>query len=95
MNEMVERVTKAILDAMDLTDGLDAGSAERYARAAIEAMRVPTKEMAVAGDDALDECVDSDWSSDADGNRHDYTTIRSDAPGTVYSAMIDAALKAP
>jgi hypothetical protein len=45
MSEMTERVAKAIFDAMDITDGLDWTSAERYARAAIEAMREPTVDM--------------------------------------------------
>lgn len=40
---MVERVTKAIFDEMDIADGLDGTVAERYARRAIEAMREPTE----------------------------------------------------
>lgn len=36
---MVERVARAIFDAMDIADGLDGTVAEKYARAAIEAMR--------------------------------------------------------
>lgn len=39
MSEMVERVAKAIFDEMDIADGLDGTVAQRYARAAIEAMR--------------------------------------------------------
>lgn len=38
---MVEKVARAIYSAMDVTDGLDTAAAERYARAAIEAMREP------------------------------------------------------
>lgn len=45
MSEMIERVAMAILGAMDLTDGLDAISADTYARAAIEAMREPDETM--------------------------------------------------
>ena len=47
MSEMVERVARAIHDAMDITDSLDATAAETYARAAIEAMREPTEDMLV------------------------------------------------
>jgi hypothetical protein len=45
MSEMIERVAKAILEAMDLTDGLDAESATVYARAAIEAMRITDEDV--------------------------------------------------
>lgn len=41
----IDEVTKAIHEAMDLMDGLDLPSAERYAQAAIEAMREPTQNM--------------------------------------------------
>ncbi len=51
----------------------------------------PTKEMLVAGQDALDDCVDRDYDSDADGNQYDYTTIRSDAAAHVWRAMFVAA----
>jgi hypothetical protein len=49
MSEMIERVAKAIFDTMDVTDGLDGSAAERYARAAIEAMRESTQAMDDAG----------------------------------------------
>ena len=39
---MIERVRDAIFKEMDVTDGLDLPAAQRYARAAIEAMREPT-----------------------------------------------------
>lgn len=51
----------------------------------------PTKEMIVAGQDEHDNCIDSGYSSDADGNRYDYTTISPDAPVRVYRAMLAAA----
>jgi hypothetical protein len=57
--------------------------------------RVPTKEMILAGDDAKDECVDEDFSSNADGDREWYTTIRSDISSRVYAAMIAAATSSP
>jgi hypothetical protein len=44
-NEMIERVAKAILDAMDLTDGLDGTAARTYAEACIKAMREPTEKI--------------------------------------------------
>ena len=65
------------------------GCQYKLAQAAIRALR--TKEMAEAGGDTLDNCRDSDYSSDADGNRHEYETIHADAPAKVFAAMIDAA----
>jgi hypothetical protein len=61
------------------------------ARAAIRAMREPTKDMALAGDDVLSDCMDSDWSSNADGDRFDYNYLRSGSAGRTWQAMIDAA----
>ena len=92
---MLEKVAAAIYEAMDLTDGLDTTAAETYARAAMAAMREPTKEMVLAWDDEKEACIDRDWSSDADGNREDYTIINSDLPAGVYRAMLEAAPKAP
>ncbi len=42
---MIEKVARAILHSMDITDGLNITSAVTYAEAAIEAMREPTEEM--------------------------------------------------
>lgn len=64
----------------------------REALAVLKVMRDATKEMIAAGDDAKEACVDSDYDSDADGNRYDYTTINSDLPAIVFRAMIDAAI---
>lgn len=103
-SEMIERATLAIANAnepqakytsLDQVEVRWRTACLSYARAAIEAIREPTKEMVIAGDDAKENCIDSDWSSDADGNRHDYTTINSDLPAIVFRAMIDAALAAP
>lgn len=55
----------------------------------------PTKEMIVAGQDEHDNCIDTGYDSDADGNRHDYTTISPDAPSRVYLEMINAAPRGP
>jgi hypothetical protein len=85
MGEMVERVTKAIHEAMDVTDGLDVAAAERYARAAIEAMREPNDLMCEAGYSA----GTGDWGGRYD-NRRELARGRIQ-PG--WSAMIDAALK--
>ncbi|WP_129543755.1 hypothetical protein [Serratia sp. 1D1416] len=50
-----------------------------------------TKEMIVAGQDEFEECVDRGFSSDADGNRYDYTDIAPDAPARIFKAMMAAA----
>lgn len=83
MSEMVERVAKAILETMDLTDGLDGTAAENYARAAIEAMREPTEAMFCAGDERIIEAL------------NDHTRIlRHVTPAQdAWQAMIDEALK--
>lgn len=52
MTTMIEKVAKAIYEAMDLSDSLSLPEAEKYARAAIEAMREPTIEMRASYDDA-------------------------------------------
>lgn len=51
----------------------------------------PTKQMVIAGDDEKENCIDSGWDSDTDGNRYDYTIINSDLPARVYRAMLAAA----
>ncbi|MCR1002089.1 MAG: hypothetical protein NQ081_05610 [Enterobacter cloacae] len=51
----------------------------------------PTKEMIVAGQDALDECINEGFNSDEDGNIYEYTNISSDAPHSVFKSMIAAA----
>ncbi len=57
MSEMIDRVAQAIFNTMDITDGLDGSAAERYARAAIEAMRPEFEAIADAyspqGDDTV------------------------------------------
>jgi hypothetical protein len=50
-----------------------------------------TKEMIIAGQEELEACIDNGFDSDADGNRHDYTEIASDAPYRVFCAMLAAA----
>jgi hypothetical protein len=87
MTEMIERVAKAILDAMDITDGLDASAADRYARAAIEAMREPTDQMCEAGYSA----GTGDWGGRYD-NRRELARGRIE-PG--WHAMIDVARGLP
>lgn len=105
MTDAVERVARALnpecFDAEvervygELWAFDSQAKARRQARAAILALREPTKEMVVAGDDEKEMCIDSDWSSDADGNRHDYMVINSDLAAHVWRAMIDAALGDP
>ena len=60
MSEMIERVARALAESesgkKDFYDSLDVltrGAFQRDARAAIEAMREPTKEMERAGDDMM------------------------------------------
>lgn len=54
----------------------------------------PTKAMLAAGMAAAEDCLDSDWDSGLDGESHNsYTTLRSDAPKTIWSAMLTAASK--
>lgn len=90
MSEMIERVAKAIYEADDVwseafpwpTMGSDEQSADNYrriARAAIQAMRVPTKEMVLAG-------LNCDAWADNEGNAVEMLS------GT-FTAAIDAALK--
>lgn len=55
----------------------------------------PTKEMIAAGQDEHDNCIDSGYDSDADGNRYDYTLISPDAPARIYRAMLRAAPGSP
>lgn len=63
-----------------------------HARAALTALLEPTAGVIDKGIDALEDCVDSDFSSNADGERDYYTTIRSDAAALTFRAMIQAAL---
>lgn len=93
---MVEKVARALGRHADSV-GMEPNPEHwtHFARVAIEAMREPTKEMVLAGDDEKEACIDSDWDSDVDGNRHDYTIINSDLPARVWRAMLDAALALP
>lgn len=54
-----------------------------------------TREMIIAGQEELEACIDNGFDSDADGNRHDYTAIASDAPYRVFCAMLAAAPQSP
>lgn len=67
---------------------------EADARAAINAMREGvSKEMIWAAAQAIEDHKDSDYSSDADGNRYPYTYFTPGVELAVFQAMIDAALK--
>jgi hypothetical protein len=85
MNEMIERVARAIADAID-------GEADKFthspqnwelwvpqARAAVEAMREPTERMAYSGS----------WAVGPGGHAAKKAEL-----AKAYTAMIDAALKA-
>lgn len=63
------------------------------ARAAIEAMREPGKQMIDKGEDALEGHKDSDYSSNIDGDRESYEYYTSGACRDMWQAMIDKALK--
>lgn len=84
--DMIEKVAKAIFDAMDVTDGLDSSSADRYARAAIEAMREPTQEMVEAGQE-----VNNLLPEDRDPPNA-FLFLSHDEMTEAWQAMIDAAL---
>lgn len=77
-------------DNLDIIASLRPGPNGEPARCVV-VPREPTLEMIAAGQDAHDDCIDSGFGSDADGNRHDYTIISPDAPAKVYRAMLAAA----
>jgi hypothetical protein len=98
---MMTPALKAMVEAMSaemrrqvLALGEDV-DVERIARAGLEAISEPSTEQVIAGQDALDDCVDSDYDSGSDGNGYPYTTISASAPAATYRAMIDAILKEP
>jgi hypothetical protein len=80
MNEMIERVAKALRERLDITLNEHDGFYEGLARAAIEAMREPTDEM----------MVDGEWKEKSlmtFAPREESPSLR------VWQAMIDSALK--
>lgn len=81
---MIERVRDAIFKEMDVADGLDLPAAQRYARAAIEAMREPT--------DLMIEAAESTFSH-FEGDHGEYNTYFSESQAmALWPTMIDAAL---
>lgn len=86
MNEMIERVAAAMKAVKPQGSVV---TYEELARAAIVALREPTKEMAEAGNTELENCTDRGYDSRAE---QPYTVIISGAPTDIYNAMIDAAL---
>jgi len=83
MSEMVERVTNAIYDAMDIADSLAVPEAERYARAAIKAMREATYPMLLEGQGVVNL-------SEEVGR---FEFISRDECQEIWETMIDEALK--
>jgi len=83
MTSMVEKVARAIYEEMDLSDSLALPEAERYARAAIQAMREMTPGM-----------IDASSYATTIGDEGVYR-IGIDKQGAleVWEAAIDAALK--
>lgn len=80
MSEMVERVAAALEPLIRQSHPIDDWDAMALARAAIEAMREPTKHMAA---EAADENATTDLGSDDFAGHY----------GEVWKTMIDAALK--
>jgi hypothetical protein len=81
--------SRASPEAADAYDGYLAD-----ARAVVVAMReMVTKEMVIAGETALEDFTDSDYSSDAEGNRFPYDTRRPGWELQVWQSMIDKALE--
>lgn len=98
---MIERVARAIYEttrpahyaAWDHLPRTQQVARFAEARAAIEAMREPSRQMIDRGGDVLADCKDSDWDSGSDGESHNsYEWIISGSQTTIYQAMIDAAL---
>jgi hypothetical protein len=96
MSEMVERVARAIAlaqldnDTRAVVDPNTWPVAESYcdmARAAIEAMREPTKVMIYVGNNEIEDCHDS-WSYDSGSG----CLIEPEAARNAWQSMIDAAL---
>ena len=68
--------------------------ADELARAAIEAIMKPSAEVIEAGIVEAENCKDSDWDSGPDGEQHNsYEYLRSDAPATIFKAMLQAILQ--
>lgn len=97
MTDMIEKVARAIFEQFKRALGGEGGfddltGEERLvmtglARAAIEAMREPTKEMIIAGNDTIDECIDF-WNYDSGAGY----CVETFAANRALTAMIDAAL---
>jgi len=85
---MIERVAKALIAVPDQSGLTVHDCALVLARAAIAAMREPTKAMAKAGyDEGRFEC----WADVRDGSAQ----LTDDAPRTIWESMIDAAVAEP
>lgn len=69
-------------------------SATEITREIMQALASPTKAMLDAGMKAADDALDSDWDSGPDGEGYNsYSTLRSDAPSSIWLAMLGAAEK--
>jgi hypothetical protein len=49
-----------------------------------------TKEMILAGETELENCIDTDFDSGPDGSSYQYHTVHSDAPAKIWRAMVKA-----
>lgn len=84
--EMVERVARAIEGVHDLPPGV----AERFARAAIQAMREPTEDVVIAGCTALAAIRAELIAVEISGNNNSIARLKM---RTRWRAMIDKALE--
>lgn len=88
MNEMIERVARALATANeDEANWLSHGYVD-LAKAAIEAMRTPSKAMIVAAETAFEEWADHGY----DSGFGRYEIVTSGWQASVLDSMIDAAL---
>ncbi len=91
MNEMVDRVAKAILEAADEAAQMEGeycspAMAEAAAIAAIKAMRKPTEKITP---EMIDAGLEKMW----DYDDYIFEDVRRKAVVNIFVAMIDAALK--
>lgn len=86
---LLERVNDVLRSAL----GHEWHETGDVARAVLQAIREPSKEMIQAGITKAEDCIDSTWDSGGDGESHNtYESLQSDAPQQIWQAMIDAAL---
>lgn len=99
--EQIDLVPQMVSEAGYIEDGNAAIAILTTAEAELDRLRAenerlrhilaaPTKVMLDAGMDAANDALDSDYSSTADGDRDNYSYLRSDAPAKIWAAMVAA-----